>query len=116
MDENNYLWWVPQTGELESCRNGELESWRAGELEGWRAGELEGWRAGELESVMSSVSPLATAQLVSLRCPKLYSRLLASASGCEIVDSGGSKRPLLPQNPPEKMGGFAPLFCQWALR
>ena len=42
-----------------------------------------------------------------------YPRELA---GPEIVDFAGLSGPLLPQNPMEKVGGFAPYFFQWDLR
>ena len=42
-----------------------------------------------------------------------YPRGLA---GLEIVDFEGLNGPLLPQNPPEKVGGFAPHRFQWVLR
>ncbi len=48
---------------------------------------------------------------VSLRAPKLpYPRGLA---GPEIVDRWGLNGHLLPQNPLEKVGGFAPHLFEW---
>ncbi len=44
-----------------------------------------------------------------------YLRLLNKSSGPGIGDVGGSKRPLLPQNPLEKVGGEAPILFQWVL-
>ena len=38
------------------------------------------------------------------------------ASGLEIVDFCDLNGPVLPQNPLEKVGGFAPHLFQWVLR
>ncbi len=45
-----------------------------------------------------------------------YCRLLNSDSGPEIVDLRGRSGPLLPQSPPEKVGGEAPHLFQWVLQ
>ncbi len=39
-----------------------------------------------------------------------------SSLGPDIADLWGLNGPLLPQNPLEKLGGFAPHLFQWVLR